>query len=265
MDSNETVHYIRSKRPGAIQTRSQLSCIQEFAKYLVPLRVVFSSVDSNAYDFTLGQYLIRQKHMLHGFEARTLKYIPKIIFVVCERLLELAKKGHLSSEGKENIDVLRETAPGAFNNRYSSQESSSLHPSYSSPNIDMLNIYRKDSPDNTSLLRMSVPKAGKSPRLKHGKKDFSSSGAVESDSDSRSGSSVDRGSTYSQGPGDPASEAVAMAMSETSYSDDVKSMVDDYKSQNKINYQPTDSRRAFQLWSTPACQWILLQPSGLHG
>ncbi|KAG1650963.1 Protein tyrosine phosphatase domain-containing protein 1 [Nymphon striatum] len=41
-------------------------------------------------DFSIHQYLKRQKHILHGYEARHLKHIPKIIYIVGERLLELA-------------------------------------------------------------------------------------------------------------------------------------------------------------------------------
>jgi len=31
-------------RPGSIQTRSQIVCIREFAKFLWPSRIIFSSV-----------------------------------------------------------------------------------------------------------------------------------------------------------------------------------------------------------------------------
>ena len=40
--------------------------------------------------FTIEQALKRQKYVLHGFEARALKHIPRIVFRVCERLLQLA-------------------------------------------------------------------------------------------------------------------------------------------------------------------------------
>ena len=48
--------------------------------------------------FTIEQCLKRQKYVLHGFEARALKHIPRIIFRVCERLLQLANcSSHISS------------------------------------------------------------------------------------------------------------------------------------------------------------------------
>ncbi|KAK7805378.1 hypothetical protein U0070_003296 [Myodes glareolus] len=44
-----------------------------------------------AHAVTLAQYLIRQRHLLHGYEARLLKYVPKIIHLVCKLLLDLAE------------------------------------------------------------------------------------------------------------------------------------------------------------------------------
>ena len=38
----------------------------------------------------MEQCLKRQKNVIHGFEARALKYIPKLVYRICERLLILA-------------------------------------------------------------------------------------------------------------------------------------------------------------------------------
>ncbi|XP_077987260.1 protein tyrosine phosphatase domain-containing protein 1-like [Glandiceps talaboti] len=94
MEADQVIHFIREKRGGAIQTRGQIECCQQFGKFLIPLRVVFSSIDPCAYAFTLKQFLIRQKHLLHGYEARELKYIPKIVHIVCKRIVELANCNH---------------------------------------------------------------------------------------------------------------------------------------------------------------------------
>ncbi|CAB4011821.1 tyrosine phosphatase domain-containing 1-like [Paramuricea clavata] len=86
----EAIHIVRIKRPRSVQTRGQISCVQEFAKFLKPVWVIFPLCDSfEVKPFTLQKYLVRQKHVLHGYEARELKFIPKIIFVTCKRLLEL--------------------------------------------------------------------------------------------------------------------------------------------------------------------------------
>ena len=42
---------------------------------------LLDSRDNEAYDFNLNQFLIRQKHMLHGIESRKLKHLPKVFFI----------------------------------------------------------------------------------------------------------------------------------------------------------------------------------------
>lgn len=93
MSGSEAIHYVRSQRKGSIQTRGQMQCVQEFEQYLKPFRVVFASRSPGSHEFTLQQYLNRQKHILHGYEARKLKHVPKVIYVVCEKLLQLASLG----------------------------------------------------------------------------------------------------------------------------------------------------------------------------
>ena len=92
--SNDAIRYVRLKRPGAVQTRRQIDCVKEFESYFLPQCLVFSSKlpgdpDKKAGRFSIEQYLKRQKYVLHGYEARSLKHIPKLIFRVCERLIKL--------------------------------------------------------------------------------------------------------------------------------------------------------------------------------
>ncbi|XP_035209404.1 protein tyrosine phosphatase domain-containing protein 1-like isoform X2 [Stegodyphus dumicola] len=93
---NDAIRYIRIKRPCAIQTRSQITCVQQFAQFILPLFTVFTNVISKGTPFTLNQHLARQKRILHGLEARQLKFIPKILYIICERLLHLANCNMLS-------------------------------------------------------------------------------------------------------------------------------------------------------------------------
>ncbi|KAG8198529.1 hypothetical protein JTE90_026432 [Oedothorax gibbosus] len=93
---NDAIRYIRIKRPCAIQTRSQISCVQQFAQFILPLFTVFTNVVSKGTPFTLNQHIARQKRILHGMEARQLKFIPKILYIICERLLHLANCNMLS-------------------------------------------------------------------------------------------------------------------------------------------------------------------------
>lgn len=40
--------------------------------------LVFIFRSAGSHEFTLQQYLNRQKHILHGYEARKLKHVPKV-------------------------------------------------------------------------------------------------------------------------------------------------------------------------------------------
>ncbi|XP_074054452.1 protein tyrosine phosphatase domain-containing protein 1 isoform X2 [Macrotis lagotis] len=91
MTADQAIIFVRAKRPNSIQTRGQLLCIREFTQFLIPLRNVFSCCEPKAHAVTLSQYLIRQRHLLHGYEARILKHVPKIIHLVCKLLLDLAE------------------------------------------------------------------------------------------------------------------------------------------------------------------------------
>ncbi|KAM6214490.1 protein tyrosine phosphatase domain-containing protein 1 [Rhynchocyon petersi] len=91
MTADQAIVFVRAKRPNSIQTRGQLLCVREFTQFLIPLHNIFSCCDPKANAVTLAQYLIRQRHLLHGSEARLLKHVPKIIHLVCKLLLDLAE------------------------------------------------------------------------------------------------------------------------------------------------------------------------------
>ncbi|KAH7976154.1 hypothetical protein HPB52_009350 [Rhipicephalus sanguineus] len=95
---NDAVRFVRLKRRGSVQTQSQIDCVQKFAQFVLPLLVVYPIVPTKATDFTLIQYLAKQRKVMHGTEARHLRYIPKILYVLCERLLRLSQsKGTLGT------------------------------------------------------------------------------------------------------------------------------------------------------------------------
>ncbi|XP_068082247.1 protein tyrosine phosphatase domain-containing protein 1 [Anabrus simplex] len=91
--ANDAIRFVRLKRPNAIQTRGQILCVQDFEQFIHPQSTVFCnkelSKDKKAPEFTLTQYLQRQALMLHGYEMRTFKFIPKVVHVLCERILQL--------------------------------------------------------------------------------------------------------------------------------------------------------------------------------
>ncbi|XP_064483479.1 protein tyrosine phosphatase domain-containing protein 1-like isoform X2 [Ornithodoros turicata] len=121
---NDAVRYVRHKRHGSIQSQAQIVCIQKFAQFLLPLFVVYpiqyskrkpSKADkyrpSKAVDFTLNQYLAKQRKVAHGLEGRHLRYIPKILYVLCERMLQLCQVQTQSSSRRSLSFQLTQLEP----------------------------------------------------------------------------------------------------------------------------------------------------------
>lgn len=98
MTADQAILLVRGKRPNSIQTRGQLRCVRQFAQFLVPLRNLFASADPGAPAVTLPQYLIRQNHILHGYEARQLRFVPKLVRLVCRLLLDIAENRQVIEE-----------------------------------------------------------------------------------------------------------------------------------------------------------------------
>lgn len=98
MNADQAILFVRAKRPNSIQTRGQLLCVREFAQFLVPLRSVFWCTEPKANAVTLSQYLTRQRHLLHGYEARQMKNVPKIVQLVCRLLIQIAANRQLVME-----------------------------------------------------------------------------------------------------------------------------------------------------------------------
>ncbi|KAM3843423.1 protein tyrosine phosphatase domain-containing protein 1 [Vipera latastei] len=103
MTADQAILFVRAKRPNSIQTRGQLLCVREFSQFLIPLRNVFATCEPKAHAVTLSQYLIRQRHLLHGYESRHLKHVPKLIHLVCKLLLDLVENRQVIEE--ELIDM----------------------------------------------------------------------------------------------------------------------------------------------------------------
>ncbi|XP_054475758.1 protein tyrosine phosphatase domain-containing protein 1 [Anoplopoma fimbria] len=88
---SEAVHYVRIKRPHSIQTRAQLSQVFDFARLLGTQLVQYPDLNMrHGVPFTLQHYLNRQTILLHGQEARTLRYTPKVVYLLCLHLSCLA-------------------------------------------------------------------------------------------------------------------------------------------------------------------------------
>uniref|UniRef100_UPI0037E9A9BE protein tyrosine phosphatase domain-containing protein 1 n=1 Tax=Semicossyphus pulcher TaxID=241346 RepID=UPI0037E9A9BE len=98
MTANQAILYVRAKRPNSIQTRGQLHCVREFVQFLSPLRCVFSKAEPRSNPVTLPQYLNRQRHILHGYERKELKNLPKIVQLVSRLLLDIAENREVIEE-----------------------------------------------------------------------------------------------------------------------------------------------------------------------
>ncbi|XP_067861352.1 protein tyrosine phosphatase domain-containing protein 1 [Heptranchias perlo] len=89
---SEAVHFVRIKRPSSIQTRTQINVVFDFAQLVDSNRTVFTGMGPRAQPVTLRQHLHRQRHLLHGYEARQLKHVPKMVDFACKRLLQAASE-----------------------------------------------------------------------------------------------------------------------------------------------------------------------------
>ncbi|XP_046407111.1 protein tyrosine phosphatase domain-containing protein 1-like [Ischnura elegans] len=102
VSANQAMQFVRSKRPNSIQTRSQIQCCQQFERYVLSLCDIFSNKEGaqekKGPELTLATYLKRQQLLLHGYETKHFKYIPKILFIVGESLLKLAHQNTIDLE-----------------------------------------------------------------------------------------------------------------------------------------------------------------------
>ncbi|XP_042191406.1 protein tyrosine phosphatase domain-containing protein 1 [Callorhinchus milii] len=97
LSPSEAVHFVRLRRPMSIQTSSQINLVFEFGRLVTSHRAVYTR---DGQPITLQQHLDHQRQLLHGYEARHLKYLPKPVDFLCRRLLSL-------SLGRESCAVVR--------------------------------------------------------------------------------------------------------------------------------------------------------------
>lgn len=82
--ANDAIRFVRMKRPCAIQTRGQILCIQEFEHFVLPQMIVFplNSAIGDRKPCSLQSHLKKQHNVLHGYEQRTFKYVPKVLLCI---------------------------------------------------------------------------------------------------------------------------------------------------------------------------------------
>ncbi|XP_063304442.1 protein tyrosine phosphatase domain-containing protein 1-like [Pelobates fuscus] len=104
----DVIRFVRLRRPGSIQTGAQVSLVCDFALFLNSQWAVFPSTHPSSSPFTLSDYLISQRHLLHGQEARSLRYLPKPVAILCRRLAQLARGSR--ARGGPWVELERENA-----------------------------------------------------------------------------------------------------------------------------------------------------------
>ncbi|KAM9814320.1 protein tyrosine phosphatase domain-containing protein 1 isoform 2-T2 [Syngnathus typhle] len=110
---SEAVHYVRIKRPRSIQTRGQISQVFDFARLLSAQLLQYPDLSlRHGSPVTLQHYLNRQALLLHGQEARTLRYIPKVVYLLCMHIsclamgLPAAPEIHAELEKRSELRIL---------------------------------------------------------------------------------------------------------------------------------------------------------------
>ncbi|KAH6568964.1 hypothetical protein BASA60_006545 [Batrachochytrium salamandrivorans] len=111
MPAETAILQVRSKRPQSVQTKKQSLFVTTFESYLKKLRVVFprcsaKTISNNRFaeSLSLDTIIESQKRYLHGVEQRILRFVPKVIFKVTERLWHLCSRDPVTSV--ENIQIL---------------------------------------------------------------------------------------------------------------------------------------------------------------
>ncbi|CAH8514839.1 unnamed protein product [Heterobilharzia americana] len=89
----EAIRYVRFRRPGSIQTQSQVESIYQFEKFLYLYRINFGSYEQ----FSLCIFLQRQNALFHGQERRRLRNVPKIVYTCCKLLVRYSFTGCTSA------------------------------------------------------------------------------------------------------------------------------------------------------------------------
>lgn len=98
VSANDAIKYVRLKRPGSVQTSGQILCVRHFAQFVLPRTITYclkyylkifeklifdksifrENNNKDMIDFNLQKFLRRQQIVLHGYEERNYKFLPKV-------------------------------------------------------------------------------------------------------------------------------------------------------------------------------------------
>ncbi|KAJ3169020.1 hypothetical protein HDU87_000894 [Geranomyces variabilis] len=96
MESNKAIALVRKNRPLSVQTRKQVLFVQQFEEHIKPFKVYFPGICSRSpteYSsvqlLSLESVLANQRRFFHGDEQKIMRYVPKIVAAIVERLKTL--------------------------------------------------------------------------------------------------------------------------------------------------------------------------------
>lgn len=90
MPPAEAVRAVRTQRGKCIEKKRQLEYVYDFARFIKASQIVFA-IHTDTEPFTMRRYLDdAQYQYLHGHESRSLRYLPKVILVLCSLLNGMA-------------------------------------------------------------------------------------------------------------------------------------------------------------------------------
>ncbi|XP_050313469.1 protein tyrosine phosphatase domain-containing protein 1-like [Anthonomus grandis grandis] len=141
VSANDAIRYVRLKRPGSVQTRGQILCVRHFAQFILPQTITFYIKETAAKDkhmtaFTLRKYLKRQRIVLHGYEARRFKDLPKIVYVICERILKLCACNDDMDDREYDVSLTKNYLTEKLSNVCKRQNSTYSIASITSPTLE---------------------------------------------------------------------------------------------------------------------------------
>ena len=97
MSAQSAILYVRLKRPNSIQSRSQILSVFQFDSYLSGGMNSFAS---------LSAFLIHQQKLLHGYPARNLRHLPRVILSVTQTILNIVRPDRMiSTRNSINADA----------------------------------------------------------------------------------------------------------------------------------------------------------------
>ncbi|PAA46867.1 hypothetical protein BOX15_Mlig026832g2, partial [Macrostomum lignano] len=109
LSGEEAIAYVRHRRPQSIQTQLQVDSVMDFAERIRPYLVLFPHrAIAWGHRFSYEEHMRRQAAILHGEEAKRLRYLSQLVYAVTQRLLQLRRE---AASGEELLNQVLSASP----------------------------------------------------------------------------------------------------------------------------------------------------------